>query len=194
MIRILIDKDNTVYDLHGPWLSLYNAANPKNQITKDMLTTWEMSYDIYKYLANPFVYSSGDVIENSIAVTQEWINTGYELAFVTAISHHNGATASLQWLNTMFPHIPNVIMIAGGHIKHWVQGDFLIDDGLHNHEQFEGISIVFDQPWNREANILRAYNWQQVEKIVERGVELLQDYSHEIVQHVLQYEQTKGYL
>jgi 5'(3')-deoxyribonucleotidase len=31
--------------------------------------------------------------------------------------------------------------------------DILIDDGLHNLENFKGKKVVFDRPWNKDSTI-----------------------------------------
>jgi hypothetical protein len=71
-------------------------------------------------------------------------------------------------------------MMVTGKIKHWAVADFLIDDAIHNHMGFQGISILMNQPWNRSNHtLLRARDWQHVDAIINRA-ELYIDHYREL--------------
>src|SRR5258708_3999182 len=55
--------------------------------------------------------------------------------------------------------------------KSLIRADFLVDDKPENVEAFaktgQGISILFDRPWNRKFNWLRARDWTDVVHLIE---------------------------
>lgn len=56
--------------------------------------------------------------------------------------------------------------------KHLIRADVLIDDGLHNIENFKGRPIVFDKPWNRccDGRIARCHDWYEVEDYINNNM------------------------
>lgn len=202
-IRILIDQDSVLYDLHTPWLAEHNAANPDHILKKEDHLDWNAQQpcvdnncpaDIYSYFNNPKVWTEGSPEQDSQEITKEWADQGHELAIVTKAANSMCISLKAEWLSHNYPHIPNIFILAGGNNKHWIQGDIIIDDAVHNLAEFEGICILYDQPWNRKADMLRANNWQHVNQIVRAAVILLEDYPYYIVQEMLERMQQEGLL
>lgn len=181
-IRILVDLDNTLYDLCTPWLLRYNNDYPHHKITTTDIKGWDTSQyvaadcgkKIYDYFLHEDVWTSGDIIDPiSVDVTKMWLNLGYEVAVCTTASNAQSIPWKMRWLDFYFPHIKERI-ITTGHTKHWIEATFLIDDGPHNHKDFTGISILYDAPWNRDTiNLPRAANWSEVYRLVMRGIHYL---------------------
>jgi 5'-nucleotidase len=185
MTRVLIDKDSVLYDIITPWYKLHNAEyGSLHTITTDDVKQWDTSQvcknnncpaDIYDYFNHMSVWTDGESIQNSIEITQRWAKQ-YELGIVTTPANAMASLHSLQWLYLHYPHIPNIITVMT-RIKHWIQGDILIDDAPHNLEHFSGIRILFDQPWNRDSHYLRAKDWNHLDAIIQRGGYLLELYA-----------------
>lgn len=80
---------------------------------------------------------------------------------------HAGAVAdTVEWLDTQ--RIPYRDLCFLGN-KPDVGADIYIDDAPHNIDQLRGAgyeAIVFDQPYNRDIDGLRASDWTAVEEIV----------------------------
>lgn len=203
-VRILIDQDSTIYDLSTPWYKLHNDDfGHIHTIHADVVYTWDTRQicrdnkcpaDIYGYFNHPSVWSDGTVIENSQEVTRRWKLAGHELGIITTAANALSIPYKVQWLQQYFSHIENVMVIHKAHIKHWLEADFLIDDGIHNHKDFKGISILFNTAWNQESDLPRANDWNHVERIVSRGVVLLQKYTHKFTQLALVTEIKEGIL
>lgn len=207
-IRILIDMDSVICDFIDPWYGLHNAEYGHiHKMVKSEVYTWNTAQickdhncpaDIYGYFNNPKVWTDGIVISNSVDITKQWLTVGYELGVITTASNAMSLTHKQEWLDKYFPHIRNVMMV-NGHIKHWVMGDFLIDDAIHNHDGFEGISVLYDGAWNQGTDLPRARDWNHVEKIIARGVSLLcsstfaymKSNPHKVIQALL-YDEIKA--
>ncbi len=188
-MNILIDKDGVLYDLHKIWYDKHNDEYAwKHTIRKEDITDWDTSKactenkcpaDIFSYLQEPQIWIDGDPIAGSIETTKQWVRNGHDLVVITALSSPLSAKPSWDWLRICFPHIPNIMMVTGS-IKHWAVADILIDDAIHNHKGFQGISILMDQPWNRKDKSLpRAKDWKHLEQIVNRA-ELYIDHYQEL--------------
>jgi len=180
-MRILIDQDGTIYDLYAPWYALHNKDYGHiHTMTRNNVDSWDTASickkhncpaDIYGYLSESSVWSDGLPLADSIRVTRQLMQNGHDLGILTTVAKNAIFAMPIKhrWLKNHFPHIENVIMVDN-HVKHWVHADVLIDDGLHNLQHFTGISVVYDQPWNRSDAILpRARNWNHVERIVSRA-------------------------
>ncbi len=176
-MRILIDLDGVLYHLSPVWLKYYNAQY-NDTLTLDDITTWDFhkhvkpgcGKKIYDFLNDPTIYHIGNVIPGSQDTTQRWIDKGHELAIVTAAATDIAATEKLLWCKHYFPWIKNVV-ITRGHIKHWLEADFMIDDGIHNLMQFKGLGLLYTQHHNKSINsteldIPRVNDWKEVELYV----------------------------
>lgn len=208
-MRILIDKDGVLYDLHTIWYKQHNDDYGKyHNITKNDVTTWDTSQpckdnncpaDIFDYLKDSKLWIDGQTLGNSVDITKKWAKD-HELAVITNAANSLAAKPSMDWLQIYYSHIEHVMLTSAG-IKHWVIGDILIDDGIHNHNGFQGISILYDQPWNRrDKTLIRARDWNHLDVIINRADELLTYYQssvhrlplHKVVQMRLKKEVEEG--
>lgn len=181
--RIWIDQDSVLYDLHGPWLRYHNDEYPNHVLTKEDHTGWDANKacvdagcgaDVYKYFDVPGLWLDGDPLPHSQRITHSWLrDLPVELGIITTAANPASMTYKMVWLEQYFPYIKDIFMCHRTHIKHFVRGDILIDDGLHNLKQWEGISVCFTQPWNTEGDVLRAGNWKEVNTIVRKALALL---------------------
>ena len=175
--------DNVLYDILTPWISLYNEDYPNAKVEYNDFKSWDMTKTvcndcgpkIFDYLKHKKeVYTEGDIVPDAWNVVDHWHNHGYELAIVTSCIGNIAADYKAQWLDSYFPQVKNRFYVQGGHIKHWLFADIMIDDASHNLEQFVGFKILFDQPWNQDynkENVLRVTNWTALERAVEIFVE-----------------------
>ena len=207
--RILLDKDSVVYDLATPWYAMHNAEYPDHILHVRDVDTWhtdeickrvECPADIYKYFLYPEVWTLGKVLGNSNHITQRWMQEyAIELGFVTTVANPLAAQHSWKWLQKHFPHVPSICMVTT-HIKSWIQGDILIDDGVHNLEHFSGIRILYTQPWNIYAqhDYISVFGstddekWKYLDILVIECVRLLSlGYTHqEIMTMILTHQRT----
>ncbi len=174
-LRILIDMDNVVAGLLEKWLFVYNSKYADNLTAAD-ISTWQIDNHTTKCSIKQFYeliepngfFAELDVLPDAIEVTKRLQDKGHELYFVTA-TPHNAPTAGYDkylWCNTYFPHIgmSNVIM---SHKKDMIKGDLLLDDGPINLNEFSGIKVAYNYPYNHHVIVdYRVNNWIEFEILI----------------------------
>jgi 5'(3')-deoxyribonucleotidase len=199
MYRIIIDQDSVLYDLSTPWYAQHNRDFPEHNLKVEDVYCWDTqqicndngcSANIYSYFDNPETWTDGSIIENSREITENWQkDLDVELGVMTTAANALSMPLKVQWLKANVPHIKN-LCIVNGHIKHWIQGDILIDDYHKNLTEWQGIGILFSQEWNKDVDRLRANNWTHVDYLVRRSIQLLDEgLSHKAVELYLRSEQ-----
>jgi len=197
-MKILIDMDGVLYDLYTPWFTLYNTDYPHHPITvadvKEFNTSLfvapECGTKIFDYFEQESVWANGGILDSYAGeVTKRWVADGYDVIVCTKASTKISIALKLTWLEQHFPHIDGKVITYGKdtHIKSWFNADVLIDDALHNHSDFTGISILYDQPWNqKETEYIRVKNWRDIEHVVN-DIETYtrHGYTHKEVQRII---------
>lgn len=168
MKKIGIDLDSTMNNLEQVWLERYNLDfkdNLKEWYTWDVhkYVKKECGKKIYDYLHEPNFFYNLDIKPNVKEVI-DFLSSKYELYVPTAYSADT-CLDKVNWIKKHNLNIKeeNVIFINN---KSLLDLDYLIDDGPHNFNNFKGIGLVFDQPYNRwiqdSENRKRVYNWKEI--------------------------------
>lgn len=155
---IFVDLDGVVIDLITAWLARYNQAYDDN-LTKQKVTGWnldrfvkpECGKDIYKYLDDPQLYHAAEPEPGALEyIPQLWALPGVRVVFnTTAVRGTMGA--KLDWLQR-YNLVPagwgsrDYIEVSDKGLLH--PGGWLVDDGVHNIEAYQGGKVLFRQPWN----------------------------------------------
>lgn len=167
---ILVDVDDTVLDLMSEWLRRYNRDWNDNVQKSDVLS-WELhkylkpecGRDIYNYLNDKDLYFSVKPIEGALEGCQRIRDLGYRIVFVTAFfntpkveaMHDYGFLKEYPYNDGRWNTCCDMVMAND---KTLIKGDCIIDDKVDNIEKF-GSGYLFDQPWNKNSNLLRFTNW-----------------------------------
>lgn len=172
--RIGIDVDMTLAKLNQKWLSYYNAIFDDN-LTVDDIKDWEITKYV-KPEAKPYMlnilnihkfYRDLEIMEDSQRVLKHLMDLGNELFIVTDPFTRMSYKSKEDWILESYPFIPKRNIIFTGN-KSSVGLHFLIDDGSHNLETFQGVPILFDAPHNKNVmGFFRAKNWQDIEHIFD---------------------------
>lgn len=176
LMRIWIDMDGVIYDFHTLWLQAHNEDYPEHRLRVEDIISWDASLacrqvdcpaDIYSYFTRKDVWTDGSAIGNSQQITQQWINKGHELGIISTLPSTvpYAAVYKTEWLNIHFPHIKDIVFV-NGHLKGYINGDILIDDGIHNLTNPNIIGILYTQPWNKKEKRLRADNWNLLDLLI----------------------------
>lgn len=201
--RIFIDQDSTIYDLSSPWYAAHNKDYPQHNLRIEDVNGWDTSAqcrkndcpaDIYSYFNDPSIWSNGAIIDGAKEVIDHWHSQNIaDLGILTTAANGMSMPHKLKWIHNNFPYIKDVIMV-NTHLKHLVRGDILIDDGLHNLLDWQGIGILFTQPWNEsDDTLLRARDWQGVDMLVRTAIMLLdQGLPHKRVEAMLKHMKAAG--
>lgn len=76
-----------------------------------------------------------------------------------------------DWIKENFPFIPAKNFIFTGN-KSAIGLDFLIDDGIHNCNDFQGIPLLYEAPYNgKEKKFYKVKNWQDIENTFDYRME-----------------------
>ena len=175
-LRILVDVDDVLNDLLACWVALLNKKYGLNANAED-LRIWNVQ-GIYPSLTVEEVYQP--IYENeiwamlsprptSVEYLKRMIDDGHDVLIVTA-SIYQTLPAKMDWLFAAFPFLSweNVIITRR---KQLVQGDVLIDDGIHNLEGGAYFKILMDSPNNRDYDaegrgMVRVYNLKEAYEAV----------------------------
>lgn len=180
MKRILVDVDAVVADLMPVWLGLYNKDYSDTLETRDILK-WgiheivkpECGTAIFDYLVYPTLYDDVKPIDGAISSIRWLRQHSYDVRFVTS----GVFESKIRWLGNHglligenFLYSPDVVV---AHDKSIIKADIMIDDNPKNCDSFQGKSILFAQPWNKEYHghsySFRADGWIDVIQYLARG-------------------------
>jgi 5'(3')-deoxyribonucleotidase len=171
-----IDLDDTINCLVDHLLKLYNKDYDDDLTTAD-IKSWMMSsfvkpecgLKILDYLKIPKMFYDLDIKPDAQRVIPWLIDNGAEVQIVTAYVRE-GLEDKIDFIHKNFPAIPekNIIFCND---KSCFNGDYLIDDGVHNLDGFlsrnpNGKVLLFDRPWNEfaEDKYPRVHGWVEVEQ------------------------------
>lgn len=170
-MRILLDMDGVLADCLGYWLGLLNRYHGLDLKPTD-ITEWDThrfckdvpESVVYGYLSQPGFFRHLQPVEGAIDGVNYLISEGHEVVIVTSCPREYGESDKRQWLKSHIPKLDPKNFISA-HRKDLIQGDILLDDGVHNLEAWrdaniKGLAVCFDQPYNRSYIGARSYDWK----------------------------------
>ena len=171
-LKIGIDLDDTLNCLSRSWINAYNKEYSDNLPLSD-IKSWDIAKyvkpecgkDIFKFLFIPGFFKNLDVQPHAVEVVK-WLCETYDVYIVSA-AHYAVCGDKGAWLEEHFPFInyQNVIFCTN---KSLMNLDYLIDDGSHNLETFNGKGLLFDSHHNQsEYRFPRVMGWLEVKKFFE---------------------------
>lgn len=157
---IFVDCDDVIADFVHEWLRLYRAdcdiKGKEDDVYKSDIKSWEISKyvkagkDIYKYISQPSTYNLVKPVDMSLWGVTNLRKMGYRVVFATSCPIGlNGV--KFEWLNKnkFDVRMKDYIEIND---KSLLRGDVIIDDNPDNVLSFDGLAIMFSQPWNENVN------------------------------------------
>ncbi|MBP9037714.1 MAG: hypothetical protein KBG38_08100 [Candidatus Cloacimonas sp.] len=152
---ILIDVDDVTADLVSAWLMLYNKKYHDN-LRKNQITDWniakfvkpECGAKIYEWIDTPEIYDIVKPIKNSLSSINILRENNNRVVFVTA-STIGSSGRKFRWLNDNGFNV-SIGDYVEAHDKSLINGDIMLDDGIHNCENTSAIPYLFTQSWNRK--------------------------------------------
>lgn len=170
-LRILIDMDATICDLHSGWLDLINKELDLSLSIND-ITKWDfhihlnLPESIYSLLDRPNLFFDAKVIDQA-DIYMPYIWNKYDCYIVSAASYSNDAVREKwRWLQKHFPFVDKTKVIFAKD-KSVINGDYLIDDAIHNIENFPNRTIMYSQPWNlsyKDNKMIRVSSWKEIKE------------------------------
>jgi 5'(3')-deoxyribonucleotidase len=157
-MRIILDLDEVVVDLLGPWLETYNQRFGDSLKTSDV-TSWDIrthvlpsAYtDVMEILREPGFFAGLPARPGAIDGVGRLVTTpGHDITIATAPSGPDSARAKIEWVTRHLGHLgfneTDVVLI---HDKALLRGDVIIDDRPKYLESFQGATVCWGRPWNQ---------------------------------------------
>lgn len=175
-LTVLVDLDDTVWNLSEPWIDTLNTTYGTNVQAGDC-RDWDLTKlfpnlsrnQIYAPLHTEELWQNVMPLPGAEEYLKKMIHDGHDIAILTA-SHPDTIHLKMKIFNRYFSFIPwkNVIIASR---KQLVRGDILIDDAPHNLVCGEYAGILFTAPHNRNYDaiyhgFLRADDWEDVYDLV----------------------------
>jgi 5'(3')-deoxyribonucleotidase len=167
-LKIGIDIDSTLNTLDVEWAAWVRENGDPNFYPESILT-WDthkyttIGKKVYDYLHIDGAFRNLGIRPFAQSVVHKLHLAGHEILVVSSCDPAKSWAEKYEWVGEHFPFIQKKNRIACSR-KGLLKLDVLIDDGPHNFDEFEGLAIVMDQPWNRQYDGERAYNWVDVER------------------------------
>jgi len=170
-LTILCDADDTIADLSAPWIAQLNKQYNKHVRVED-IPTWDItaaypdlsSEQIFAPIYQKSFWQQLQPIEGSCHYLKKLLDDGHEVFIVTATNYET-SDAKVKRLLELFPFLTGDKIIVAHH-KHLINGDVLIDDGVHNLLRGNYEKFLFHRPNNaafneKEHNITRVFSWRE---------------------------------
>lgn len=173
-MRILVDLDSTITNFAEVLLAELNKKNCTNYAYHEInCWSWfdENFFDPWEPIRYAKFWDKVQPYPNAIETIKKLWNEGNEVFIVTASffipSLSKKINTTLSWFKPYLVDESNVIIAKR---KDIINGDILIDDGLHNCESFPNKVLLYDQPWNQSSSwTLRVHNWQEIDEILHKN-------------------------
>ena len=173
-LRIAVDMDEVIADLHGRRLEAYEAEFGVSLSDADLYgkkiydATPEAHHErLQGYLSEPGFFEGLDVMAGAQDVLHE-LSKEHEVYIVTAAMEvPMSMPEKYAWLQTHFPFLNPLNFVFCGH-KFILATDVLIDDSPRHFETFAGQPILFDALHNRtEERYPRVNTWSEVPALLQ---------------------------
>lgn len=173
MIRVLVDVDGVVADMHVPLLARYNR-DYDDTLTVEAIRDWTISnfvkpecgIKVNNYFEDPTLYDDCPMVEGAHSGVWMLRKMGFEVDFLTSNTGPEMLRAKSSWLiRNGFVADPTDPLDCCFFVnkKGRVNGNYLIDDRPKNIEDFGGNGILFIRPWNAKyISYWRAGSWREV--------------------------------
>lgn len=170
---LLIDQDDVLAEYIKGVTKAYNDKYQANIDVEDC-KSWNL-YSIFgeeveTVMHEPSLFRHLEPVKDALEVFERLYRSHlFEMYIVTAASPVS-VEAKFEWIREHLPFFPEDRVIVCKR-KYMIKGDFLLDDGMHNIEEFletGGTPIIFERPHNRHQGkgILRIKDWVSFERVI----------------------------
>ncbi len=178
-MTILVDMDDTIEQLLKAWIRRINEKYGYS-VTLDQITDWNVAapypglthHQVYNVLHEPGFWKTVEPIPGAAEGLKHFLEQGHEVFIVTATQREHLQEKMDDVLFRYFPFLTWEQVIITGK-KQMINGDVLIDDGIHNLEGGAYQKILFSAPHNRSYDapahgMIRADSWEDVVAIIDQ--------------------------
>ena len=189
-MRIVLDQDEVLAQFVVKVLDRWNNENGTS-FTRDQVNMWHLGATLgvsrsgesteswlNRLMAEPGFFSDLKPVDGALDGINKLLDDhNHDIVIATSISDgiKNAYDGKTEWIKKNIPgfKMQNFMTISR---KGLIDGDMLIDDGVHNIENWlkhnRKRPVVFDAPWNRDYNpphpVIRIVgNWRDVLDIID---------------------------
>ena len=172
-MTLLIDQDDVLAEYIKGVTKAYNDKYGTN-VAVEECTSWNLhsifGEEIETVMHEPESFRHLEPVKHALEVFERLYRSNlFEMYIVTA-ANPRSVEAKFEWIKEYLPFFPEDRVIVCKR-KYMIKGDVLLDDGMHNIEEFletGGTPIIFDRPHNRQQGkgITRVKDWLTFEKIL----------------------------
>ena len=176
-LTILVDMDDVLDDLCKVWADTLNKLFEVNVQYEDIIE-WDMQkafpmlskQEIYWPLGCEWMWERINPLPGAIDTVKKLIKDGHKLVIVTASAPETIEPKLKKFFFRRYPFFTMDDVIIAKQ-KYLIEGDVLIDDGVHNFDKVRCNKILMTAPHNKnfdaEGNgMRRANNWDEIYKII----------------------------
>lgn len=175
-LKIGIDVDGVLY----PFIDEFKKYCEKQLDKKlpevenwNFYRNWKLTnrqfMELYASFINADCLEVGAPENNSKETIDKLSKDGHEIYIIThrlfdafdLKTKTKSITSTVNWLNKNDIYFDHIIFIKD---KSLVDLDLLLDDGIHNLEDFKNEVICFSRPWNKNWNYTKVNNWNEFYK------------------------------
>lgn len=169
---IYLDMDDVLVNFRCNWLRAYNEAFNDN-LTDEHLTVWDLANvikpectDRWSCIRNGNFFFNLEPLEGAIESVKKLLGIfGSDRIYIASNSLEFAYEDKYRWIEKYLPELKNNIIFLSNKGKLFAKNSILVDDGPQNAIAFEkagGYPIIYDAPYNRNIEGLRAKNWQEI--------------------------------
>lgn len=172
-ITLLIDQDDVLAEYIKGVTEAYNRKYA-TQIDAEACTSWNLytvfGEEVETVMHEPELFRHLEPVKDALEVFERLYRSNlFEMYIVTA-ANPSSVEAKFEWIREYLPFFPEDRVIVCKK-KFMIKGDFLLDDGMHNIEEFlsgGGTPIIFERAHNRDKGhgITRVKDWLSFERVI----------------------------
>lgn len=172
-LNILVDMDDVLVDLLPTWVEHLNQRFGTNVAVAD-IKDWNISQyfpsntddELYDVLQSQTFWQQVQPKREAVSTLQLLLGSGHLITVVTSSHYETVAHKMRECLLHHFPFIEWEDIIVASK-KQMIQGDVLIDDGIHNLIGGAYTQLLMDMPHNQNIDaekygVIRVHDWAEV--------------------------------
>lgn len=172
-VTLLIDQDDVLASYMSAVTAAYNQKYHTN-IKEEACISWDLytvfGQEIDTIMHEPDLFRNLKPVPHALEVFERLYKSDLFDMYIVTAANPRTVEAKYEWITRYLPYFPkNHVIICSN--KFMVKGDYLLDDGMHNIEDFTkagGKAIVFDKPHNTSIphNYPRVSTWLEFETFI----------------------------
>lgn len=170
---LLIDQDDVLAEYIQGVTDAYNEKYHTFHQSQEC-TSWDLysvfGEEVETVMHEPELFRKLQPVKDAIEVFERLYNNELFEVYIVTAANPQCVEAKCQWIKQYLPFFSEERFIVCRR-KYMIKGDFLLDDGMHNIEDFAkwgGIPIIFERPHNkgRGEEFRRVTSWLAFEQLI----------------------------